>query len=215
MGLRHTFGGFGTPFFRTPGGDRQVRVHGTSLVVQEGVNAVRAAPITTLADAAAHVGVALDVDAAARLDVPEPGSPSAVLPVTRDAAAFLADWYGFAASVLEELRAEAPAADAPSRVQLWPEHFDMAFERGDDGRCRRAGFGASPGDAYSDDPYLYVTLWRCGDRQPDREAARVLGDRFWDAPFGRALPLRALADVPDQRAAALQFFREAATRLAG
>jgi hypothetical protein len=70
-----------------------------------------------------------------------------------DAAKFLADWYGFAWSVLERLRADT-ASTSPSRVQLWPEHFDAAFDCVSGGR--RATFGASPGDEDYPDPYLYV-----------------------------------------------------------
>jgi hypothetical protein len=44
-----------------------------------------------------------------------------------DAAAFLADWYGFAYFVLEWLRAGLESTET-SRVQLWPEHFDAAFD---------------------------------------------------------------------------------------
>ncbi|MBV8295363.1 MAG: hypothetical protein JO085_00885, partial [Acidimicrobiia bacterium] len=52
-------------------------------------------------------------------------------------------WYGFAWSVLEELRSDAGSVE-PSRVQLWPEHFDAAFDCLDE--RRRATFGASPGE---------------------------------------------------------------------
>ena len=55
----------------------------------------------------------------------------AALVVPAEVASFLADWYGFADRVLETVRADMGAEDAPSRVQLWPEHFDLAFEAGD------------------------------------------------------------------------------------
>ena len=70
----------------------------------------------------------------------------------------LADWFGFGCSVLEELRAGAPDADA-TRCQLWPEHFDLAIELGDADSGARAAYGASPGDAGHPDPYLYVSPW--------------------------------------------------------
>ena len=73
---------------------------------------------------------------------------------------FLGDWYGFAYSVLEELRAGAGAgARRPARVQLWPEHFDAAVDLGAEAGGRRATFGASPGDGEHPEPYLYVAPW--------------------------------------------------------
>ncbi|MGH8984986.1 MAG: hypothetical protein ACRDY6_14080, partial [Acidimicrobiia bacterium] len=127
------------------------------------------------------------------------GDPGEELPIDLDAAAFLGDWYGFGASVLEELRSE-PESTEPSRVQLWPEHFDVAFDCLPDDR--RAGFGASPGDAAVAEPYLYVV-----PHAPDAVAAADV----WNADSfrGGILPMSELVDASDQRAAALAFFREA------
>jgi hypothetical protein len=113
---------------------------------------------------------------------------------------FLGEWYGFACSVLEELRAEAASAGPPpSRVQLWPEHFDLSVDLGDDAVGAKGTFGASPGDGAHPEPYLYVTHW----------AGTVADDPYWNATAfaGAALPLAALVAVDDQRAAALDFFR--------
>jgi hypothetical protein len=99
--------------------------------------------------------------------------------------------------VLEALRADPESVEA-SRVQLWPEHFDVAFD------ClpadRRATFGASPGDAAVGDPYLYVLPGRIDDAPSAR----------WNAESfrGAILPLGDLVAAPDQRAEALWFFRE-------
>jgi len=120
------------------------------------------------------------------------------LPVDPVAAAFLGDWYGFAWSVLEELRADAASVEA-SRVQLWPEHLDAAFE------CfpaeRRATFGASPGDAAVSEPYLYVL-------PPHGDA--VAPSELWNADSfrGAILPLGEFVDAADQRAACLSFLRQ-------
>ena len=128
---------------------------------------------------------------------PRLGDPDEELAVDAASADFLGDWYGFAYSVLEELRADRDSVEA-SRVQLWPEHFDAAFD------ClatdRRATFGASPGDAAVAEPYLYVLPWHLDD------ASRAL----WNAESfrGAILPLGDLAAAPDQRAAALRFLRE-------
>jgi hypothetical protein len=80
------------------------------------------------------------------------------LDVDEEASRSLGDWYGFTASVLEELRAQFPDRE-PSRVQLWPEHFDLATELGSEAAGLRAGFGGSPGDDLHDEPYLYVVPW--------------------------------------------------------
>jgi hypothetical protein len=192
IALRWTLGGFGTPFF---GSDEQVRVVGSDLVRQEG-NTAASKPITSLARAAKFVlDDAPDVAWAKPFDVPPPGDPDADLAIDTRAAYFLADWYGFAWSVLEELRAQPESSD-PSRVQLWPEHFDAAFD------CLppdvRATFGASPGDARVPEPYLYVTS----------VALHGPPDALWNATTfpGAILPFSDLVRAPDQREGALDFF---------
>jgi hypothetical protein len=194
MALRWTLGGIGSPFY---GQEEQVRLDGNTIVRQQGATA-SAAPITSLRDAAAFVidgppegAWAKDLDAPAAGDIDEP------LSVDPDAAAFLGDWYGFAWSVLEAVRADAESVDA-SRVQLWPEHFDAAFD------ClrpeRRSTLGVSPGDAAEPEPYLYVIAPKTGDLPGD----------LWDATSfkGAIMRLGELVDAVDQRGAALQFFRE-------
>jgi hypothetical protein len=194
MALRWTFGGLGTPFF---GEDEQVRVAGAALVRQRGAEA-QAAPIITL-NAAAELVLdgPPDVAWAERFDVPPAGDLDEPLAVDPEAAAFLGDWFGLAWSVLEELRAE-PASTAPSRTQLWPEHFDAAFDcLPEDRRCT---FGASPGDAAVPEPYLYVLPWRFDQARPDP---------FWNSTSfrGAILPFARLVDAGDQRTEALAFLR--------
>ncbi len=198
IGLRFTRGGFGTPFFGT---DEQVRVVGALLVHQRGGDADppgQTAPITTLSEAAAMILEGPpDVEWAKDFDVPPLGDPDEDLGVDPEAAAFLGDWYGFSWSVLEELRSDASSTDA-GRVQLWPEHFDAAFD------ClpedRRVTFGASPGDAAVAEPYLYVLPWH-----PDEGA----GSEAWNATSfrGAILPFSDLVDAADQRQSALAFCR--------
>ena len=147
IGLRYTRGGFGTPFFDA---DVQVRVRGTELVVQDATGE-RTAPITTLDAAAEHIGRDLLPDDVRR--------DREQLDIDPAAAAFLGDWYGFAASVLEELRASAGDDVDPSHVQLWPEHFDLAVELGMQAAGARAAYGLSPGDDDHPEPYLYVAPW--------------------------------------------------------
>jgi hypothetical protein len=120
------------------------------------------------------------------------------LDVDPAASAALGDWYGFAASALEELRAEAADELEPSRVQLWPEHFDMAVEIGPEADGRRAAYGCSPGDQDHAEPYIYVAPW---------EAPPEGG--LWNATAfrGAELPYAELLGADDQRRLALEFFR--------
>jgi hypothetical protein len=201
MALRWSLGGIGTPFF---GADEQVRITGTELVRQRGSEAW-AEPITSLAKAAAFVlDGPPDGAWADKLEVPPVGEADEDLAVGPDGACLLADWYGFAWSVLEDVRADATSTE-PSRVQLWPEHFDAAFD------ClapeRRATLGASPGDRGSTEPYLYVVSARVADTPSP----------LWNATAfpGAVLRYEELLDAADQRAAALEFFRTRRDLLAG
>jgi hypothetical protein len=111
------------------------------------------------------------------------------------AAARLADLYAFGAAILEELRASATPADAPTEAWLWPEHFDLAIELGPEGR--RANYGFSPGDEHHAEPYAYVGPW----------TAEVSGELWRATGFrGAELSYAELLAAPDQRAAALAFF---------
>lgn len=120
--------------------------------------------------------------------------------------AFFPEWFGFACSVLEELRATAGADADPSRVQLWPEHFDMSVDLGVEAAGTKGTFGASPGDDTHPEPYLYVTHW-----------SDVADDPFWnDDEFGGASSrLPEWVEADDQRASALAFFRRGRLALSG
>jgi hypothetical protein len=190
IALRYVAGGFGTPFF---GDDVQVRVEGAELVV-DSPGGERRAPIGSLAAAAEHVGIALAVE-----DQP--------LDMDGAASRFLGDWYGFTASVLEQLRAEAGPELEASRVQLWTEHFDLAVELGAKEAGARAGYGGSPGDERHSEPYLYVVPW---------EASRASGDGWNAAGYpGAELSFAELLEAPDQRGAALDVFRSRLRALSG
>jgi hypothetical protein len=186
IGLRWTLGGFGTPFF---GADAQIRVDADALVIDT-QSGQRRFELTTVRDAAAAIGFDL-VGADEQTD-------DAPLEVDRTASCFIGDWFGFTTSVLEQLRAEAPSEWEPARVQLWPEHFDVATELGSEQAERRAGVGGSPGDEAHPEPYLYVAPW----------SARPEGDLWQARGFpGAELPYADLLAAPDQRGAALEFFR--------
>ena len=203
FGLRWTLGGFGTPFF---GNDTQVRVDGRLLVVQSGEKA-DAQMITTLGAAAKFLGVEATSDQAEH-DTVALGDLDRRLTVDEELVAFISDWFGMATAALEELRC-TPGAPDPSRVQLWPGHFDIAVEVGDVGAepMTRATYGASPGDEAHPGPYLYVGPWGPIDQD----------DPFWnDTAFtGASLPYTALVGDPDPCGVALGFYRQAVSRLMG
>ncbi|MGZ6980136.1 MAG: hypothetical protein ACXVJW_18645, partial [Acidimicrobiia bacterium] len=180
--------------------DEQVRVTSDGIVViRDGELAIH--PITTPRAMASVIGV-------------EPGAPTEVytpsttleldarLVVDAASARFLGDWFGFAASVLEELRAAVPSSDSPARVQLWPEHFDLSVDLGDEQLGRRATFGASPGDDHHAMPYVYVSPW-----------VSPTG-AFWNDGAFASVGLMDLVDASDQRRAVLGFFDHARTVLA-
>jgi hypothetical protein len=196
IGLRFTRGGFGTPFF---GDLEQVRLAADGLVVVRGENLVMH-PTTTVRAAASAIGI----EPGAPNDVYTPTTPlepDAPLEIDTASARFLGDWFGFGASVLEELRAVAPEVDAQARVQLWPEHFDLSVDFGDEHAGRRATYGASPGDAAHPAPYAYVSPW-----SPQRGA-------FWNEATFASFGFDAFAAAPDQRRAVLDFFDHARATL--
>ncbi|MDQ1379148.1 MAG: hypothetical protein QOE15_3321 [Acidimicrobiaceae bacterium] len=195
IGLRFTRGGFGTPWF---GEDRQVRIDDGELVVCEGADTQRT-PVTTLADAARSAGIG---SSGAPTDVYTPSTSLAVdeaLDIDTAAAHALGEWYGFCASVLEQVRSESAGA---SLVQLWPEHFDLAVDLGDEAAGQRANFGGSPGDAGHSEPYLYVGSWVSQEGE------------FWNEPWGASLSYQELLAADDQRGRALDFLRKGRDLLA-
>ena len=203
LALRYTHGGFGTPFF---GADEQVRVEGDLLVVQKG-DRVRSASISTLEDACRFLGIPYqDVWFKDFHDPLASVGAETVLIVEPAVTEALGEWFGFATSVLEEARRTAGAADV-SRVQLWAEHFDSAFEMGSLEAGQRASYGASPGDDGHPGPYLYVAAWGDIDRS----------DPYWnDETFnGASLSYGELLDAEDQRATALAFMHDGFARLTG
>ncbi len=68
-------------------------------------------------------------------------------------------FLSFGANLLARARYEAGPDASP--VQLWPEHFDQAFD------SRRVTCGISPGDEDSPEPYLYVLTERTGGWLPE------------------------------------------------
>ncbi|ADP84591.1 hypothetical protein [Pseudofrankia inefficax] len=190
IGLVVTPGGFGTPPFGAE--ERVVAVDGTDLVVRsggtDGASAVRRAPLRTLAAAAALTGLPAPGGPADVYHLNTPCDPDAALDVDPDAARRIADWYALGDAALRQWCAEIPA-DEPSGVTLWPEHADVAIRAAD------INYGASPGDDYVSEPYLYV-----GPPAPPPPTE----DGFWNAPFGAFLTWDKVSSVAD----AVDFFRQ-------
>jgi hypothetical protein len=198
IGLRPTPRGFGTPVF---GDEERVRVDATALV-HERAGKMRRHELTTLTAAAAFVGVPLG---APPVYTPTTMFPAdAPLAIDRDAALAIGDWYALGAALLGDLRA-AHAEVSSSDAQLWPEHFDLGCEVGDESAGTRATYGASPGDRTIPEPYLYVGPW---------DAARKTGD-LGAYEFGGACTYTQLRESGEAGVTGRRFFESAAATLLG
>ena len=183
--LRAVPGGFGTT--QLLAGDVTLSVIGDRIVVS-GPSGQRSTRLTTVADAAAFVGI--------EAGLPDSAYPAATAlrpdePLHQDEAAAreLADWYALADAALRRFAAESGAETDPV---IWPEHFDIGIALG------AVNYGASPGDDEVAEPYVYVGPH---DGPPVR-------DGFWNASFGAARTRSEVSSVGD----ALVFFREGRAR---
>jgi hypothetical protein len=181
IGLRRTPGGFGQPETLDDGTRHRLRIDGTRLVVLDG-------DVERWEELSSPVAAATFADA--RLGAPtEAFTPETVLeseaplPIDPAAASLLADWFELVEVALEEVRRRHSDL-APTLVQLWPEHFDLAFSMAE------INFGGSPGDEAHDEPYLYVGPWA------------PLQGPAWNEPWGMSLPASAVTGWSD----AVDFF---------
>ena len=197
FGLRATPGGFGSP---ACGPDYEtLRIAGTDLVRETTDSTAATSSLglseASLGQAATLAGVDLGEPFETGHDTPRLGDPGRPLDIDGDAATALAEWIGFGWEVLDAVLGELGPDAAPSVVQLWPEHFDagvgVAAAPG-----RRVNLGASPGDAYNAQPYLYVGPWDA-DRPGDLA--------YWNAPFSAVLAYEDLQTADDPGAAAVAF----------
>src|SRR4051812_48559400 len=174
IALYATPGGFGTPVFDFDGAAQQVRVEGADLVRDE-----RRTPLTSLEAARELVS---DLVSGPLSDEP--------LEIDPAAAAVLGEWSAFGDGVLSAF-SDATAPEA----RLWPEHFDIAIEMGEE--PLRANYGFSPGDEGHAEPYAYVGPW----------TAVVSGELWNGRGFrGAELDYAELLRADDPQAAALEFF---------
>jgi len=199
IGLVATPGGFGTPIF---GDGERVRVDGIELVHERPGTTTRVG-ITTLGAAAQFVGVTLG--APTGVYAPStPGAADLTIALDVDTAHALAAWIAFGESLLVDLR-ETYAAHDPTTATLWPEHFDLACEVGDEAAGTRATYGASPGDEAVAEPYLYVAPWDTGRRTGP----------FAAYPFGAAVTYGELRASNDAKGTGMDFLLEGAALLVG
>jgi hypothetical protein len=132
----------------------------------------------TLAELARFVEVDLTSDFSAGAATPEPGSPDEPLHLDGGDLDALYRWFDLGWRVLDVVTAHPVPGSGWSTIQLWPEHFDVGTGL-DLGSGRGVNLGFSPGDSFSDDPYVYVGPW--GPERP--------GDPgYWNASFGAILP---------------------------
>ncbi len=176
MGLVVSPGGFGTP----PMDGRVLRLDG-DLLVDEGEDTVATRTITTLGDAIDFFGGVFDPNWFEGFrDELEPLPLEAPLGVDREASRFIAEVFALGQQVLQGLGRQADITE----IWLWPEHFDLATEAGDEAAGRKASYGVSPGDHAHPEPYFYVSAWGEIDRS----------DRFWNDTAFKGASL-AYADV--------------------
>jgi hypothetical protein len=188
IGLRRTPGGFGQPETVVEGTRRRLRVDGTRLVVLDG-DTERWEQLSSPAAAAAFAGTPLGAPTEAFTPTTSP-RPEEPLLIDAVAASTIADWFALVEVALEELRRRHRDL-APTLVQLWPEHFDLACSMSE------VNFGGSPGDAAHDEPYLYVGPWTPPEGPP------------WNEPWGMSMAAGAVTGPTD----AVEFF-EAGLRAA-
>lgn len=198
FGLRAAPGGIATP---AAGPEHEtLRIAGSCLVRERSGEGAHTTTLeldgATLAEAAAFADVDLAETFVAGHDTPPTGDTTAPLEIDAAAADALAAWFAFAWRVLDTAVGGLGPDAAPTVVQLWPEHFDAALDVAAS-PGRRVNLGASPGDGFNAEPYLYVGPWDA-DRPGDAE--------YWNASFGSVLSYSQLAAADDPVAAAAAFF---------
>lgn len=130
-----------------------------------------------------------------------------------DALVELAAWFANAEfSLVRVQRQMIERKLAASDVRCWPHHFDLAtlasFPARDAGATGYVGAGFSPGDAYYDEPYFYVSV--CP--QPDSAALLPLpklGHWHTHEFTAAVVPGRRIVGASNQKAAAEEFLKAA------
>lgn len=194
MGLVPTQGGFGTPDLD----GRVLRVAG-DLLVDERVDTVATATVGSIGEAARFFGEPyVERWFEGFGDELPPWPPEQEVGLDEEASLFVGSLYSFGSQVIDRLATEVPGGI--TEVWIWPEHFDLATEAGDEASGGKASFGVSPGDHAHDAPYFYVSAWGEIDR----------GNPFWNDPAfnGASMGYEAAAAADDPIAAVLEFMLE-------
>lgn len=205
IGLVATPGGVGTPAF---GPDATVvRLTGTALVVERGGDVTLVALAgSTLRTLAAAASADLEIELSVGHDTPPLGDLDRPLALDPGSIAVIGRWLTLGTAAIDDVASALGPASSPARTQVWPEHFDAATNLAvGSGPDERVNLGASPGDGFHADPYLYVGPWG-----PDRPGA----PDYWNAPFGAVLGWADVAGADDPMAAATAFFRDGLARFA-
>jgi hypothetical protein len=196
-------GGFGTP---PVGPERErVRLVGGSLFVERviGDHISRLTATTqvvtvagsSLRELCAAVGFAPAPDFWVGHDTPAFRDPDAPVMLDGLATTALGEWYLLGERAIDEIVASLPDPEA-TVGRLWPEHFDFGIDLSAT-PGRRCNLGASGGDSFHAEPYLYVGPW--GPERPGRAD-------FWNAPFGAILSYGDLDIADDPLRLAIEFF---------
>lgn len=211
FGLRATPGGFGTPQFEETGSGReQLRVSRGHLVRERldphATTSTMPLDGATLRELATFAGVRLTGDASVEFsvghDTPSIGDIDRAVAISTETFRVIGDWFTIVAAALDAVAGSVTDnRSTPTVGQIWPEHFDLAFDLAfdpDRADTRRVNLGGAVGDGFEPEPYLYVGPWT-GDRPGDPE--------FWNAPFGAVLRRTDLLDKDDPVSVASAFFQ--------
>ncbi len=177
FGLRTSPGGIATPAY---GPEPEVlRLAGQTLIREVGTEC-RSTSLqgSTLAALAEFVGADLGADFSAGSDTPALGPTDEPLHLSPADLDVHFGWFDLAWRVLDDVTSDPSVVASRSTIQLWPEHFD-AGTTAELKSGGNANLGFSPGDSFSEEPYVYVGPW-----DPERP-----GDPgYWNAPFGACAP---------------------------
>jgi hypothetical protein len=171
------------------------RVSGADIQTVTATTQVETVAGNTLEYLAAAIGFNPDADFWVGDDTPPTRDTSE--PITLDSVAteILGDWYLLGQRAMDDAMASLPDAEA-SVGRLWPEHFDYGidFAAKPGVRCN---LGASAGDGFHAEPYMYLGPW---------DAARPGPADYWNAPFGAVLSFGELDSSNDPLRATNEFF---------
>jgi hypothetical protein len=169
------------------------------------IAARRALAGATLAEGLAWLGRELDQRcggevALSLLDHDMPAHPvhdGGTFPEPTAAFAEVAGWFATAHAVVSGVASQNGEAASPARC--WPHHFDLAtlitVEPHDDPELAKSvGFGMTPGDAATPEPYFYATPWP----RPEASALGELAVGEWHTDGWTGAVLRSTALVQAQ-----------------